>query len=721
MDKQKQSSLEAFDRFEEADFRSSVGVGEVDRRDFFKLVGGGILVSIVLPLSSLAQRRGGENQLPTDLNAFLKIGEDGAVTGFTGKIEMGQGVITSLAQTLAEELDVPLDRVTMVMGDTDLCPWDMGTFGSMTTRFFGPPFRAAAAEAKAILKELAAERLGVPASELTTRDGTVRHEASGRSVTYAELTQGRKIARHLDAPAAVENPSSFTLVGKPLLRRDAREKVTGKAVYSGDVVRPGMLYARLLRPPAHGSRLLKVDTSAARNFPGALVVEDGDLVAVLHERPDIAERGLALVKADWEVPKTGLDNSTIHDHILKSAGTAEIAAQGGDLAVGQKAADLSVSATYFDGYVAHAAIEPHTAVAEVSGDHATVWASTQTPFRLKEEAAEALGVPPGNVRVLPPFVGGGFGGKSSNRQAIEAVRLAKAVGKPVQVAWTRGEEFFLDTFRPAAVIRINAGVSSSGEFRFWDYGVYGAGERGSQQFYKIPHHRTAVFGAGWQGASKMHPLATGAWRAPANNTNTFARESHVDVMAARAKMDPVEFRLKNLTDPRIIRVLKTAAEKFGWTPAPAPSGRGFGFALGFDAGTYVAHAAAVEVDRKTGQIRVKRVVCAQDMGLSINPEGSKIQMEGCITMGLGYALAEEIHFKNGVISESNFDTYHIPRFSWLPDIETVIIDDREAPPQGGGEPAIVCMGAVIANAVFDAIGVRVYQQPLTPERVLAAK
>jgi CO/xanthine dehydrogenase Mo-binding subunit len=317
-------------------------------------------------------------------------------------------------------------------------------------------------------------------------------------------------------------------------------------------------------------------------------------------------------------------------------------------------------------------------------------------------------------------VGGGFGGKSNNQQALEAVRLAKLAGKPVQVGWTRAEEFFFDTFRPAAVVKIKAGATESGLISFWDYGVYFAGERGAQQFYNIPHHRTMTYGSGWAAPHGAHPFGTGPWRAPGNNTNTFARESHIDRLASQAGMDPVEFRLKNLQDPKMRRVLQAVAEKFGWSPAKAPSGRGYGVACGMDAGSYVAHMAEVEVDKSTGSVRVKRVVCAQDMGLCINPEGARLQMEGSITMGLGYALSEEVRFTGGEIHDSNYDTYTIPHFSWLPEIETVIIDAKDSPAQGGGEPAIICMGAVIANAVFDATDARLRQLPMTPERIKAA-
>jgi nicotinate dehydrogenase subunit B len=363
--------------------------------------------------------------------------------------------------------------------------------------------------------------------------------------------------------------------------------------------------------------------------------------------------------------------------------------------------------TYFDGYKAHAPIEPHAAVANIEGKKVTVWASTQTPFRAKEAVAEALGISEKNVRIIPPFLGGGFGGKSTNLQIIEAARLAKITGKPVQVAWTRAEEFFFDSFRPAAVVKIKSGINKEGKISFWDYGVYYAGERGAVEFYNIPNTKTTVYGSGWGGEPGVHPFATGPWRAPGNNTNTFARESQIDIMAAKAGIDPLEFRLKNLSDEKMRTVLKAVADKFGWKPAKSPSGRGFGIACAIDAGTYVAAIAEVEVNKNSGEVKVKRVVCAQDMGLAINPEGAKIQMEGSITMGLGYALKEDIHFKGGEIFDLNFDTYDIPRFSWLPKIETEILDNKNADPQGGGEPAIVIMGAVVANAIYDAIGARV--------------
>ena len=711
------------DDYMDLDFSDIEAHFPLDRREFIKLFGGGIVILLSLKDAEALlqqQRTRVRPELPEDFNAFLRIGEDGRVSCFTGKVELGQGVITSLAQMLADELEVPLDSVDMVMGDTDLCPWDMGTFGSMTTRFFGPPLREAAAKARAVLMELAAEYLKISLDKLKAKDGVIFDKTQNKNkVTYAQLTKGKKIAKKLVGKASLKAVSEFTIVGKPISRTDAQEKVTGKAMFAGDIRLPGMLYARILRPPAHGAKIKSVDTSAAEKIKEVQVVKDGDLIAVLHKHPDEAEKALAKVKAQFDLPEAKVDDKSIFEHFLNVAPEGEVAAQGGNIKTGEEIASTIFNETYLNSYVAHAPIETHTAIAKIEGNKATVWASTQRPFGVQEEVAQALGLPSQNVRIITPFVGGAFGGKNQNRQAVEAARLAKLAEKPVQVAWSRAEEFFYDTFRPAAVVKIKSGIKDSGKIVLWDYIVYFAGERGSPQFYDIPHHRTVSTGGGWRGTPGSHPFGTGPWRAPANNTNTFARESHIDIMASKAGIDPLEFRLKNLKDKRMLGVLTAAAEKFGWTPLKTPSGRGYGIALGTDSGTYVAHMAEVEVDKK-GAVKVKRVVCAQDMGLSINPEGAKMQIEGCITMGLGYALTEGIHFKGGEIFDLNFDTYEIPRFSWLPKIETVLIEAKDSPAQGGGEPAIICMGGVVANAIYDAVGARLFQLPMTPERIRAA-
>jgi isoquinoline 1-oxidoreductase len=609
----------------------------------------------------------------------------------------------------------------MVMGDTDLCPYDMGTFGSMCIRNLGPVLRAAGAEARAVLLQMAAEQFKAPAEGLQVKAGVITDPAAqGNHVTYAQLVQGKRIERHIEK-VQVKPVAAFTVIGKSPRRKDALEKVTGKAKYAGDVTLPGMLHARILRPPAHGATLRSVDTSAAEKVPGARVVRDGDLIAVLHERPDIAERALGLIKAEFDRPRTGLDDKTIFDHLLQTAPQPQVVGQSGNIAEGEKLATAVVEETYLNSYVAHAPMETHTAVASIENGKATVWASTQAPFSLKPAVAQALGLSPQNVRIITPYVGGGFGGKSGAPQAVEAARLAKATGKPVQVVWDRAEEFFYDTFRPAAVVKIRSGLTAAAKIVLWDAKVYGAGDREARPFYDIPNQHTVSAG-GWMGGNPpgMNPFSVGPWRAPSVNTNTFARESHIDVLAAKAGVDPLEFRLSNLTDPRMRRVLEAVAKQFAWKPAKTPSGRGVGVACGMYSNAYVATMAEIAVGKTTGEVQVRRVVTALDAGLIVNPDGLRQQMEGCITMGLGYPLTEEVRFKDGEVLDRNFDSYPIPRFSWLPKIETIIIDNPTTPAVGCGEPPIITMGAVIANAIYDAVGVRLLQLPMTPERILEA-
>ena len=693
----------------------------VDRRDFLKLIGGGIIVFFTCDTADLFGQEGRGPSYPTDFNAYLRIAEDGKVTVFSGKIEMGQGVMTSLAQEAADELGVALESIEMIMGDTDLCPYDSGTYGSMSTRFFGPAVRAAAAEAKSVLLDLAAERLKTAKKNLSVENGVVFITANKKSrVTFGQLAKGQKITRKLDGRAVTKSVSEFTVMGKPVKRTDALAKVTGKAQYAGDIRVPGMLYAKILRPPAHGATARNVDTSSAEKMPGIVVVNQDGLIAVLHPDPEVAGKALTSIKAEFDPPKVAVDNATIFDHLLNMAPQAQETDRRGDLAAGEKAAASVIEGKYLTAYGAHAPIETHTALARIEGGKATVWISTQSPFRNQQQIAQAIGFKPENVRVITPFVGGGFGGKNPAQQAVEAAKLAKITGKPVQVAWSRAEEFFYDTYRPAAVVKIKSGIDSAGKICLWDYNVYFAGSRSAGQFYDVPHNIIRVYGGGMGGETTVHPFGTGPWRAPGAPVNVFARESQIDIMAAKAKIDPLEFRLKNISDPRMRKVLQTAADRFGWKKGAAPSGRGYGIACGIDAETYVAEIAEVAVDNASGRIKVKRIVCAQDMGIVINPDGATMQMEGCMMMGLGYTLSEDISFKGGQILTTNFDTYELPRFSWMPQIETILVKNDELPPKGGGEPAIVPIGAVVANATFDATGARLYQFPMTPERVKEA-
>ncbi|MFN8241212.1 MAG: molybdopterin cofactor-binding domain-containing protein [Bacteroidales bacterium] len=696
--------------------------GSLDRRDFFRILGGGIILflrpwdAVDVIAAPGEQQRG----LPKDYNAFLHIAEDGMITCYTGKIEMGQGIVTSLAVMMAEELNVSPEKVKMVMGDTDLCPYDAGTWGSLTTRSFGPNMRAAAAEARQVLLEMGSEKLGVPADRLEINDGVISESGKpANKVSYSQLSMGKKIEKHLEVKPTAEDYRKYNLVGKSYYRFDGVLKATGKAKYTADLRLPGMVYARILRPPSHGATLKSADLSAVEGKENVQVVRDGDFIALVGENIDTLDRALKEVKAEYTFQEMPVNDKTVFEWMLKADSRANVVRSSGDIEKGVAESDKVFETQFHDSYLAHAPIETHTALAAFEGPKLTVWAATQSPFGLQDALVRELGLTRETVRVITPFVGGGFGGKSAYRQGVEAGRLAKLTGKPVMLIWTRDEEFFYDNFHSAAVIKLKSGVGKDGLIKVWDYHVYYAGTRGAETIYDVPNNRTTDYSRN-RNAPPVHPFETGPWRAPNNNTNTFARECQIDIMASAAGIDPLEFRLRNLKDEKMIACLKAVAEKFGYKPAVSPSGRGMGIACGTDAGTWVAHIVEVSVDKMTGKVKVIRIAVAQDMGQCVNREGSLIQMEGCLTMALGYTFTEELKFEGGNIGTRGFDTYEIPRFSWLPKMDCVILDRQDKAPQGGGEPAIIAVGAAVANAIFDATGARLLRMPMTPERVLEA-
>lgn len=709
------------------------------RRDFLKFTGIGLFVCFAAGpvLETLAAQAPEFAKLPfeKDFNAYVHIGPDGRVTCLVGKVEIGQGAQTAFAQLTADELDVPFDSVDVVMGDTDLCPWDIGTFAALGMSTYGPLVRGAAAEARAVLLQMAAERLGAPVERLKVANGVVADPVQGKRVTYAELAQGKRIEKHLTGvkPKPV---TALKVIGSPVPRKDALSKVGGTAKYAGDFTLPGMLCARVLRPPAHGAKLKSLDTGGIAKVPGAQVVRDGDLIAVLHEKPDLAEKALALIKAEWEASPNRLTDKTIYDHIATYGPQLKLVKENGSISEGEKLVQASlqlpvkgiVEGSYTNSYVAHATIETHTALAHWEDGKVTIRAATQVPFMARDAVAKAVGVSKDKVRIICPYIGGGFGAKSSAggmQDSIEAARIAKLVGKPVQLMWQRGEEFFLDVFRPAALMRVRSGIAADGRIAFWDQAVFCAGDRGAETFYDIPHSRVMAVGT-WQPPDTsnppgLHPFRVGPWRAPATSSNTFGRECHMDVLANQLGVDPVEFRLQHLQgNKRTRRALETVAQRFGWKPGRAPSGRGVGVACGEMYDTRIATMAEVVVDEKTGAVKVKRLATAIDAGLIVNPEGARQQIEGQLFMGLGYALTEELHFRNGEILERNFDSYEIPRFSWLPQLDVTLMDNPEVGARGLGEPPIVTMGAVLANAIFDAVGARVPHMPMTPDRIKEA-
>ncbi len=701
------------DKNTELYFKGSNEPDSNSRRDFIKKLGGGVIVVFCIGKLSLIESYGqNPSQDLLNFNAYLRVKENGRVDCYTGKIEMGQGVITSLAQVLAEELEISIYSIDMIMGDTELCPYDKGTWGSLTTRFADPVLRAAAAEAREVLKGLAADHFEISSELLEASDGTVfvKNNAS-KKITYADLTKGKKIVKTLKEKPEIKKSKDFKIIGKSVISLDAESKVTGRAKYSGDIKLPGMVHATIVRPEIFGSKKLNIDSSPLSEFEGVVLVEDGDLVAVAHTDPEIAYKASKKVKVSWEAPESRADSESIFQYFEDNIKDNKVFEEEGSLSAGREASETIVEASYYDGYKAHASIETHTATCYFKDGKLTMWASTQTPFGTREQLAKTFDMPLEQVHLKQIYVGGGFGGKIYNQQAVEAAKIAKLSGKPVQLAWNRKEEFMYDRFRTAALVKATSGVDSNGKLKLWNFDIYCAGTRGTKLFYGISNNLTRIFN------EDIHHFGTGAWRAPGNNSTTFARESHIDTTAHAVGIDALEFRLNNLNDEKMSTTLKLAAKTFDWK-RKKQNGHGFGIALGADAGTFVAMIAEVYVNKNTGEVQPIRIVCAQDMGQVVNPHGAILQTEGGITMGLGYALYEDIEFNGGKIKSSSFNNYEITRFSKTPKIECVFVDKKDDKPQGAGEPAIICVGGAIANAVFDACGARVNRMPVTSKRIL---
>jgi len=655
---------------------------------------------------------------PADFNAFLKVSADGRVSCFVGKTELGQGAMTVLAMLVAEELELDPAQVDMLLGDTDLCPWDLPTGGSLTMWQTAPVLRGAAAETRAVLLGMAAKALKVPVADLTLKDGAIWVKAAPkRRTTFGELVKGQKMERHL-GKVKPKPLSEFKVIGSHVPRKDALAKITGAAKYAGDLRFPGTLHACILRPPAHGLTLATADTTAAEKIPGVRIVRDGAFLAVLHPQPDTARKALTLVKGTFEGTEPDVDDVRIFQYLVdKAAPGQRVMISRGDLAAGEKRAATVVEGEYRNAYESHATLEPHTCVSKWEGDRMTLWASTQAPFLLREEVASALKVGQDKVRVIAQYVGGGFGGKLGGPESVEAARLARQIpGVPIQVSWNREEDLFLDGYRPAAVVKIRSGLDTGrGAITFWDNIVAGVTQGEAEFLYDFQTTRYQA-----PAVPNLHPMNIGAWRAPSAHTNAFARESQLDALAAKAGVDPVTLRRRLANDPRLLRLLDLAVETFGWEPAPGPTGRGIGIACGAWRQGLVVAVAQVAVDKATGKVRVERFLEAVDVGLVVNPDGARQQVEGAITMCIGQALTEEIRFKGGRILDKNFDTYLLPRFSAIPRIQVVFADSKTAITQGIGEPPVVPVAAALANAVFDATGARVTHVPFTPERVLEA-
>ncbi len=680
----------------------------VDRRTFLKAVGGGLVV-LTIARETDAQRpgRGGQAgaQVPREIDAWVHIGEDGRVTACSGKAEVGQNARTSLTMAVADELNLPMGSVRMVLGDTDLVPYDPGTFGSRTTPTMVPQLRRAAAAARGLLLGLAAERWGVEAGSLNVFDGQVHHAPSGRSIGFGELTKGRRLIETIDEGARPSPTSQWRVAGVSQAKVDGRAIVTGTHRFASDMTLPGMARGKILRAPAINAKLEKLDTTAAEAMPEVKVVQEGPFVGVVAPNETTAAKALAALLADSSPSESGpLSNQDVFREFAKVRDDATRSRSEGMIQA-LSSADARVDATYTAAYIAHAPLETRAALAEWRDGRLTVWTGTQRPFGVRSELASAFGLAEDRVRVIVPDTGSGYGGKHTGDAAVEAARLARAVGRPVKVVWTREEEFQYAYFRPSALIGVAAGAMRDGTLVAWDFHNINSGGSGVETPYSVAQRRSAFHQA-------RSPLKQGSYRALASTANHFARESMMDELARKLGLDALDFRLKNLKDERIQAVLQAAAERFGWADGPKAKGNGIGLACGTEKGGFIATCVEVKSNADATEVEVIRAVAAFECGAVVNPDHLRNQVEGSIVMGLGGALHESIQFDKGQVRNPRFSRYRVPRFGDLPKLEVVLINRPDLPSAGGGEAPIVTIAPAIANAIASATGVRKRSMPL---------
>jgi CO/xanthine dehydrogenase Mo-binding subunit len=695
---------------------------DLHRRDFFRVLGAGIAVFAVAKQAAAAtQESGGRRrpatdgeEMPKDITSWIHIGEDGKVTAFAGKVEVGQNIRTSLAQSVADELRVPFESVIMMIGDTTLTPFDMGTFGSRSTPYMTPPLRRAASAAREVLLEEAAKEWKVPIEMLVARDAKVTDPASGRSVSYASLARGKVLAQDMPDSDPITPAAQWTIAGKSISKVDARAFVTGKHQYTPDLRPAGMLHGKVLRPPSFGATLVSLDTKGADAMPDVVVVRDGSFVGVAAATEKIAERALSAMQSQWkETQQTS--SVELFSHLrstVESGGRERDGHESGSVENGLAQAAHRLAETYTVAYIAHAPLEPRAAVAQWTNGKLTVWTGTQRPFAVRDDLVDAFRLSPDRVRVIVPDTGSAYGGKHTGDAALEAARLARAAGRPVKLVWTREEEFTWAYFRPAGVIDVKSGITGDGMLSAWEFHNYNSGGAGIGTPYAVANQRI-------QFHATDSPLRQGSYRGLAATANHFARESHMDELAHAAGIDPLAFRLKNLSDPRLRDVFEAAAKQFGWPGKKVRDGQGFGIGGGLEKNGYVATCAEVSVDRKSGDVRVVRVVTAFECGAIVNPDGLRNQVIGANIQGLGGALFEAIQFQNGRISNPHFARYRLPRFRDVPEIEAVLVDRKDIPSAGAGETPIVGIAPAIGNAIFDATGVRLRSLPLVPSGLKA--
>ncbi len=687
---------------------------ELSRREFVATLGAGLVISVAVP-SAFAQQagrggRGGGGNV--SLAQRLHIGMDGSITVFTSKVEVGQGSRTQLAQAAAEELQVPVQRVKLVMGDTS-GPDDGGTAGSATTPRSVPAIRKAGAAARRLLIDTAAATLAVEAGNLSVRDGSVLGLPAGKQFSYADLASemhADALKREIAPGVTVKEVQQWQVLGSPVPRVGGVEIVTGAHRYPSDMTRPGMLHGKVLRPASYGAKLEEIDLTPARAMQGVIAVRDGDLVGFTAPTSFLAEqaRDAAAKTSRWTTPAHPSSNE-LYTHLRAKASERSRPDRRGTPDEAFKAAAKVLRESYHIAYIQHAPMEPRAAVAEWNGDQLTVWTGSQQPARVRQDLAQSLRVPAERVRVIVPDTGGGFGGKHSGEVAVEAARLAREAKKPVSVRWSREDEFTWAYFRPAGVIDVAGGLDEKGALIAWEQVNFNSGNSAIATPYQIPNVATEF-------KSCDQPLRSGSYRALASTANVFARESFMDELAAMAGSDPLEFRLRHLANDRLRAVLLAAEERFGWRDQwkrnSSRQATGIGLACGIEKGSYAACCAKIEVDA-AGTFKVLKVVEAFECGAIQNPANLKAQVEGCIIMGLGGALAERrCGWRPGKILNPSFGRYRVPRFKDVPEIQTVLVNRPDQPSVGAGETPIIGIAPAVANALFHAAQTRIRSLPI---------
>lgn len=724
----------------------------MNRRDFLK-TGGALVVTFTLPVA-LAPDANAQATFPPkfqNVAGWLKIEADGRVTFHTGKVELGTGVRTALAQLVAEELDVPVGRVSMVMGDTDLCPDQIGTFGSLTIMLAGPQVRQAAAEARLAVIELAAQRFGVPAAQVTTSDG-VASAPAGQRATYGELVAGKALDRAVSGKAALKTPDRFKIIGQSVQRTELPAKVCGTHQYIQHVTVPGMLHARVLRPPLQGASPVVVDDAAMKRMPGnPRVVRKGNFIAVVAERELDAMKAAEALRVEWGAAPPFPAPAEIPRLLRSLPNSEKVIAATGDPGPAIAGAARRHEADYYVPFQLHASIGPSCAVADVKADGATVWSATQTSFLTRGSIATLLGMKPEQVRVIWIEGSGCYGQNGADDVSGDAALVSQLVGRPVRVQWSRRDEHLWEPKGTAMSMRVRGGLDAAGNIAGWDYDVWSpnhalrpffnmagnvlAGEevgmpqrflqagadRNARPTYVFPTSRVTLH------LLDRSPVRASSLRGLGSPQNTFANESFIDELAAMAGADPIEYRIRHLKDERAIEVLRAVGELARWERRPAGGkrdgvGRGVAFVQYDNTSAYVAVAMQVRVDPKTDKVRVEKVWVTHDCGLVVNPDGVRNQIEGNVVQTLSRALFEEARITPRGLASTDWASYPILRFSDLPDEVAIrLIDRPTVRAVGAGEPAASPIFPALANAIFDATGVRLRSVPFTPEKLKAGR